>query len=92
MHFLKPNTTAHIQPCDQGIIRTFKSKYRRNQIKSCIKKIDESDELIMPDMKEAIFFIKDAWINVSKETIANCWRKAGDYLVFYILLKYLFFD
>jgi len=23
VHFLKPNTTAHIQPCDQGIIRTF---------------------------------------------------------------------
>jgi hypothetical protein len=67
VHFLKPNTTAHIQPFDQGIIRTFKSKYRRNQIKSCIKKIDESGELIMPDMKEPIFFIKDAWINVSKE-------------------------
>ena len=29
LHFLKPNTTAHIQPCDQGIIRTFKSKYRK---------------------------------------------------------------
>ena len=64
------------------IIRTFKSKYRRNMIKNCIKKIDECEELIMPDMKEAIFFIKDAWLNVSKETIANCWRKAGDYLVY----------
>jgi hypothetical protein len=44
--------------------------------------LDECEELIMPDMKEAIFFIKDAWLNVSMETIANCWRKAGDYLVY----------
>ncbi len=29
-----------------------------------------------------VLFTKDAWLNVSKETIANCWRKAGDYLVY----------
>jgi hypothetical protein len=43
----------------------------------------------MPDMKEAIFYIKDGWLNVTKETIANCWRKAGDFfyrLIFIYLL------
>ena len=27
------------------------------------------------DVKQAIYFIREAWREVSKETIQNCWRK-----------------
>ena len=40
--------------------------------------IDEKGDLVMPDLKQAICFIKDAWTQVTKETIHNCWRKAGN--------------
>ena len=42
--------------------------------------IDEKNELVMPDVKQAIFMIKEAWGKVSKETIANCWKHAGKQL------------
>jgi hypothetical protein len=29
IHYLPPNTTAHLQPCDAGIINSFKAHYRR---------------------------------------------------------------
>ena len=45
---------------------------RRNQISSCIKKMDESDELIIPDRKGLEFLLRNAWLNVSKAPIANC--------------------
>jgi len=32
------------------------------------------DELIIPDLKQAIF-IKETWIEVNKETIDSCCRK-----------------
>ena len=28
----------------------------------------------MPDLKQAIYFSKQAWLEVTKETVANCWR------------------
>jgi hypothetical protein len=30
LEYLEPNTTSKVQPADQGIIRTFKAKYRKN--------------------------------------------------------------
>jgi hypothetical protein len=78
LYFFKPNVTSHIQPDDQGIIRTFKCKYRRDLVRFCVKMIDEKGDLVMPDIKQAICFIKEAWTQVTKETIHNCWRKAGN--------------
>ena len=40
--------------------------------------IDERDEIVMPDIKQAIFFIKSAWNLVSEEKVVNCWRKTGE--------------
>ena len=87
LYFFKPNVTSHIQPDDQGIIKTFKCFYRRALVRYCVRMIDEKGTLTMPDLKQAIFFIKDAWTQVTKETVANCWRKAGMNLCYmYILI------
>jgi hypothetical protein len=42
--FLPSNTTSIIQPCDQGIIRTFKAYYRTNMRKNVISVIDANLE------------------------------------------------
>jgi hypothetical protein len=39
--------------------------------------IEEKEELIMPNVKQAIFLIKEAWDKVSEDTISNCWKHAG---------------
>ena len=85
VEFLEPNTTSAIQPCDQGTIRNAKVYYRKGLTKHCVKSIDEKGEIIMPDLKQAIFLLKDAWHQVTKETIVNCWRKAGNICICIIL-------
>ena len=75
LYYLAPNPTSVIQPCDQVIIRNFKVKYRCLLCKFCVKMIDEIDELVMSDIKQTKFFIKEAWTKVSQENISNCWNK-----------------
>ena len=53
----------------------FKKVSEKNKIYS--EDVIEKDKIIMPDLKQAIFILKTAWSQVSKETIANCWKKAG---------------
>ena len=49
-------------------------------IKHFNKILEIKDELVMPNVKEAIYMIKEAWDKVSRETIVNCWRHAGNIL------------
>ena len=44
------------------------------------RNLEIKDELVMPNVKEAIYMIKEAWDKVSRETIVNCWRHAGNIL------------
>ena len=37
MHYLPPNTTAHIQPMDGGIIRAFKAHYKKQLVRHYIE-------------------------------------------------------
>ena len=76
--FLPPNTASKIQPCDQGIICAFKAKYGTDLVRHCVRTIDVKGDLIMTDLKQAIYFIQNSWKNVSSETIINCWQHAGE--------------
>ncbi|KAH6946446.1 hypothetical protein HPB50_013650 [Hyalomma asiaticum] len=61
--FLPPNTTAKLQPMDQGVIANFKVHYRRRVIKRLlidIQTADKSANLKVPLVK-AIFFASRAW-------------------------------
>jgi len=44
----------------------------------------------MPDLKQAIYFSKQAWLEVTKETVANCWRKASMVFVKHIMYYFSF--
>ena len=43
LKFLPANTTSHLQPLDQGIIKAFKSRYRKRMMKSLVAKIEQVD-------------------------------------------------
>jgi hypothetical protein len=81
LQFFPANTTACLQPLDQGIIRSFKVYYRKFLLRRLLSLIEGSnkiDELIKGiSSLDALYWIKDAWDLISKETIHNCFRKAG---------------
>ncbi|CAB4417001.1 unnamed protein product [Rhizophagus irregularis] len=66
---LPPNTTAHLQPCDQGVINSFKVKAFDNYNEYSI----EPTEI---NIKKCIKYTVYAWNNITQNTIKNCWLKA----------------
>ncbi|KAL0247973.1 hypothetical protein GEMRC1_003212 [Eukaryota sp. GEM-RC1] len=73
--FLPANTTSRLQPLDQGIIRSWKSKYRNR-----FKRVAATGVFrrgIEYSLKDAVDNLTDAWNQVTQTVIVNCWRKAG---------------
>ena len=80
LHFLLPNTT-HLQPLDQGIIKTTKVLYRKSLVRhmlakteTCSKATDISRSVSVLD---AIHWLSSAWNDVQPATIRKCFQKAG---------------
>lgn len=78
--FLPPNTTSLIQPCDQGIIATFKAYYTRRTIKDMIHATDEQEISVREywksyNIKKGLDNIAAAWGEVSAVTMNAVWRK-----------------
>jgi hypothetical protein len=78
--YLPPNTTSHLQPCDQGIINSFKSQYRKLYLRNRVKAFDKFREFgIEPveiNINKCIKYVAHAWDNVTSATIEHCWTKA----------------
>lgn len=80
LEFLPKNTTSVLQPCDQGIIRSFKCHYRKLLIKHVLLRMQEKGvtaSQVPIDILQAMRWSKRAWEAVTQSTIANCFRKAG---------------
>ncbi|CAB4475246.1 unnamed protein product [Rhizophagus irregularis] len=77
--YLPPNTTAHLQPMDAGIIHSFKAKYKKEFCKHIICQFDSGIDHIENklNLKEAIDYIAEGWNNITQKTIQNCWIKTG---------------
>lgn len=80
LYFLPSNTTSIIQPCDQGIIKAFKSHYRQNILRRLITYLDDNDKSTIEEFSktvnvlQALYLVKHAWSLISPESIANCFR------------------
>lgn len=81
--FLPPNSTALIQPQDQGIISALKRAYRKIFVSKCLQ-VGIVDEVISENalvamkkynIADCIFNIATAWNQLSKDTLSNCWHK-----------------
>lgn len=73
--FLAPNTTSRIQPCDAGIIASFKAHYRRKFVRHLLEQFESELTLSKLSILEAILFIRESWQeDVTPATITNCFR------------------
>jgi hypothetical protein len=74
--FLPKNTTALIQPLDQGIIRTFKAHYRGSLLSEIVNSDMQVNEFLKSQtLKHASYNVGVAWGKVGATSIANCWKK-----------------
>lgn len=74
--FLPPNTTSKLQPLDQGIIKNFKTCYRKEVVRKMIS--DMEQQFASPiNVLHAIRMADKAWRSVSETTISNCFKSCG---------------
>ena len=74
--FFPPNVTSILQPCDQGIIKSLKTHYRKLHVSQIIQRI-ENNQPTKLSVLDAILLASKAWDNVTSSTIKNCFRHAG---------------
>lgn len=78
IRFLPPNTTASLQPMDQGIIQNLKVHYRGLVLRRYIAEVEAStNSSYNISLLDATRYLVRAWDMVTPTTIANCFRKAG---------------
>ena len=76
--FLPKNSTGNLQPMDLGIIRSFKSKFEKLKLEKIIDSVIRGNNVYKCynsiDLKDVIIFTDMAWSEMSKNTIANCFK------------------
>ena len=76
IQFIRPNLTSTLQPCDGGIIHSFKAKYR----KMFLEKLSHDcmhDKRNKFTLKDALIMASDSWEALKSEIISSCWRKVN---------------
>ena len=77
--FLSKNITSQLQPCDAGIIRNLKAKYRKQLLKYVISGIDDgkkASKIIQGvDLLRYRRWVNQAFEQIIKDTIKHCFEK-----------------
>ena len=78
--YLPANTTSHLQPLDQGILRSVKCKYKRVLVQRLCAALragkNPKQAQQSMDFKIACDTIAKCWNETSAQLIRNCFRKA----------------
>ena len=81
INFLPTNTTSRLQPLDAGIIQNFKVKYWKRLVKNMLASIHEDASATKvfkgADVIVAIWWLQEAWKEVTNITIKNCFEKCN---------------
>jgi hypothetical protein len=88
LEYFEPNMTPFVQPCDAGIIWTFKALYRKSFNQRAIDRDEAGErEIYKIDLLEAMSMAQKSWQLVSKETIKHCWGHTliQPYVVFILM-------
>ena len=77
--FLPPNTTALIQPMDQGVLESLKRRYHKSLLRKLLLLDQEGDSMIAfikkLNVKDAINMSAEAWEDISPLTLSKFWLK-----------------
>ena len=60
VQYLPPQTTSHLQPCDQGIIQCFKRHYRQLLLQQHIIAVERKEDF-KPTVLDATIYTQTAW-------------------------------
>jgi hypothetical protein len=77
--FLPPNTTSVAQPVDQGIVWSFKCKYRKLLLEYVISGFESKLQCQVAekmDILQSMWLMKKAWDEVHSDVIINAFRQA----------------
>lgn len=74
--FLPANTTAKLQPLDQGIIKNFKVLYRTEVVRKFLSDIEDGNDCTI-NLLQAMRLIDKCWRNITRQTVVNCFKTCG---------------
>ena len=69
--------TSVLQPMDQGVIRNLKAHYRGRVALLLCRALEKKEPCPKISILQSLKILDDSWELVTKETIINCFRKAG---------------
>ena len=77
--YLPPNTTALIQPMDQGVLEAVKRRYRRSMLRKLLLQDEEGQSVIEGikgiNMKDVVYMSASAWDDIPAVTLTRSWNK-----------------
>jgi len=82
--FFAPSTTSILQPCDQGIIKAYKSIFHRDMCRLVLQKMGAAEESATAtqlaqniSLLDAINLLSGGWQEFQTSTIKNCWKHSA---------------
>ena len=76
---LPPNTTALIQPINQGVLESLKRRYRKSLLRKLLL-LDQGDDSMIDfvkkiNVKDAVYMTAGAWDDIPSLTLSKSWLK-----------------